>query len=1040
VTTPLPSENTGARDAAVVVAIEQYPDLPGIPGAHRNGQDWGRFLVNLLGVPAARVTELHDSNATRAAILDSVRRAAAQAEPGGRVWFVFIGHGRASLVPSDAGDGRDVRRLFSQAEVAEAAARDVVQLVSVLDVGFDKEVFARLGERPGRARPAGPLPIVLGASPGGPLPGDGRPAISYLLLGALRGWADSNGDGQVTAREAVDFMRHTLTTVAGWHKEPAQPYLGANFDCQAAQVLSTLREPAPNFSEIIPPRGRSAPEAALRATREAVAKADELLHRATALYEESGHQQGFPERRDPRFVGEGKGQEFEVVAMPSEVSEAAAVRVAGAAKLGGPEVSEAAQLLVEAAMLHLAYGDLEPARNLLSAVHHVRCGWDQAGFTSWMNLIGIAARAGNDMEVRRLFKKDCSFDEASDQSLRGTRQSLTWPEYFQARQLYQRAEKETDPEVAGCMWSAVGKEYEVLLRAAPTRTEQPEAALNGAYAYRAVDQPDAAAAMYQVYLGAQAKGFAGEAADVAATRHRYCTLACQEYSSLVKEVPRLRPGFVDVCVNQSWLNCTVERDACNGITNAKPLERPGVLAMTPTERAAEALSQRARGREELAGWEWRDTDRLARLGEAVDLYRAAEGAWASITAESHDTRLKKGFELLRLAEARTHILTLGRATGGAPAPEQVTAAETAARAARDASFDDTRREAAALLVDIADSGLEPTGQPNSAAKAELPQPVRAIRARDEYLTQIQATRDIRETRNRFAYEAAQWFLQYGQLGEARARLEPLYARECGRTRLGFDAWASLLGTAVLEGDVVASRRLTAARPSCAIDEETRLLEAHLTKPRHPVIPYLEPLNILDATDKLPAGPARRDARRAAAAALRQAVDEAPRREGAPDATLTAARVYQELGEPTRAIELYARFIEQYATDPVLESLDKGSPRAQPPVTRDPKRYVQRVKGLEEAYGALAALQATALDHRAAALTYSRESARARLLPHVRLEAARRAVALCDGRGVPGTLRALRKILAELRAPVAEQRHVEEAAKRATAALPGGPDP
>ena len=44
----------------------------------------------------------------------------------------------------------------------------------------------------------------------GPLPGLNRPAFSYLVLGALRGWADGNGDGNVSAREVLDYSRRAL--------------------------------------------------------------------------------------------------------------------------------------------------------------------------------------------------------------------------------------------------------------------------------------------------------------------------------------------------------------------------------------------------------------------------------------------------------------------------------------------------------------------------------------------------------------------------------------------------------------------------------------------------------------------------------------------------------------------------------------------------------------------------------------------------------------------------------------------------------------
>ena len=43
----------------------------------------------------------------------------------------------------------------------------------------------------------------------GPLPGGGRPAFSYLMLGALRGWADEDGD-----REIGDLAGEDLTNEA----------------------------------------------------------------------------------------------------------------------------------------------------------------------------------------------------------------------------------------------------------------------------------------------------------------------------------------------------------------------------------------------------------------------------------------------------------------------------------------------------------------------------------------------------------------------------------------------------------------------------------------------------------------------------------------------------------------------------------------------------------------------------------------------------------------------------------------------------------
>ena len=47
----------------------------------------------------------------------------------------------------------------------------------------------------------------------GPLPGMARPAFSYLLLGALRGWGDDDGDHKVALDEAFSFTRQTMQAV-----------------------------------------------------------------------------------------------------------------------------------------------------------------------------------------------------------------------------------------------------------------------------------------------------------------------------------------------------------------------------------------------------------------------------------------------------------------------------------------------------------------------------------------------------------------------------------------------------------------------------------------------------------------------------------------------------------------------------------------------------------------------------------------------------------------------------------------------------------
>ncbi|MFY0540758.1 hypothetical protein [Nannocystis pusilla] len=78
------------------------------------------------------------------------------------------------------------------------------------------------------------------------LPGTDTPALSYLLLGALRGWADADRNTRVSAAEA---LRHIdLLLRAGAHKDLEQPRPQARgSDLTLARGVSE-RGPSPTAS------------------------------------------------------------------------------------------------------------------------------------------------------------------------------------------------------------------------------------------------------------------------------------------------------------------------------------------------------------------------------------------------------------------------------------------------------------------------------------------------------------------------------------------------------------------------------------------------------------------------------------------------------------------------------------------------------------------------------------------------------------------------------------------------------------------------
>lgn len=269
-----------ALDAAVLVGIEDYAFIPDVPGAALNLNDWYRDL-RARGVPIDRITLLRDAQATREEMTEALRQGAARVPAGGRLWVVFIGHG----APGPGGDGLLVgvdaqqtprslaARGLRQTELLAAVAAAPAAVV-LLDTCFSGRDAGGGALVPGLqplvpVAPAAPPPqvVLLTAAASdqyaGPLPGVRRPAFSYLALGGLRGWADLDGDGRVTAVELQRHSRQVLDSLVVDRRQ--QPQLAGG---TPGTVLSTRAEAGPDLDALRldfaprPAPGRPAPAGA----------------------------------------------------------------------------------------------------------------------------------------------------------------------------------------------------------------------------------------------------------------------------------------------------------------------------------------------------------------------------------------------------------------------------------------------------------------------------------------------------------------------------------------------------------------------------------------------------------------------------------------------------------------------------------------------------------------------------------------------------------------------------------------------------------
>ena len=268
---PLKSDRDASRDAAVIVAIERYEHLPPVDGAQKNAAAWYRYLTDSVGIPRQRISALQDEDAEDYAIRDALKSRVAQVPNGGRLWFIFIGHGSPSEV--DHKHGRDgllvaygaratasgiAARSIRRSDLLRQLSTTAGEAIAVLDACFSGE------DRTGKQIVPGlqPLTVVNTAAPrsvllltaaqagefAGPLPGADRPAFSYLLLGALRGWADSNRDGNVTGEEAISYVGETLTTALRGTRSQHPTIVGMAKD----KPLATARERGPKVQAANP--------------------------------------------------------------------------------------------------------------------------------------------------------------------------------------------------------------------------------------------------------------------------------------------------------------------------------------------------------------------------------------------------------------------------------------------------------------------------------------------------------------------------------------------------------------------------------------------------------------------------------------------------------------------------------------------------------------------------------------------------------------------------------------------------------------------
>lgn len=311
---PPASLDAAPLDAALVVGVEDYANLPDTAHARADATAAAAWLTRTRGVPIQRVRRLLDptDRALREALDDAMR----EVRPGGVLWVWFSGQGLVApedgahlLLGRDAtldGGGPSLETLVANLRGCPAG-----RIVLVVDASFGP--YARTGEPltdgakglPAPVAPDVPAPddprVVVwtaarGTEPALALSDAGHGLFTWAALGALSGWADGvtgEADGTVTLGEAQTWVRRRL----GAWRTAQTPSVDPRADAVAWPVGPAAR-PAPELDRLPPPVAAWAPIP--------VSPPMELLLRDTPALREALAPWGDRVRfESPRFVGAG---------------------------------------------------------------------------------------------------------------------------------------------------------------------------------------------------------------------------------------------------------------------------------------------------------------------------------------------------------------------------------------------------------------------------------------------------------------------------------------------------------------------------------------------------------------------------------------------------------------------------------------------------------------------------------------------------------------------------------------------------------------
>ena len=228
------------------------------------------------------------------------------------------------------------------------------------------------------------------------------------------------------------------------------------------------------------------------------------------LFARTGGSQGIEERKEVRFVKTADGTDRVVPdPIPPMVQAAMAARDEYVQRVPPSADSQKNSIVYQfqVADYYFLYGHFPEAKARFEPLWKDHCGKDEYGYKAWQKLITIAARSLDVKESRRLAESEEQHSCAVNVEQQREAKELTGPvkiggAYIDAGNLFREAEKMKDGPERAAKWREAAAAYNFALTqpGGASRDEAPEAAMNGAFAYKQVGEYDKAIKMYELFI------------------------------------------------------------------------------------------------------------------------------------------------------------------------------------------------------------------------------------------------------------------------------------------------------------------------------------------------------------------------------------------------------------------------------------------------------------------------------------------------------------------------------------------------------------